>query len=461
MAATSKLGTIDSTLLGGTLLYGASTNAALGSIDLTGSTSITFAPTADVNKEVQLTGATAITIAFPLVRVARTFELDGSNSVSFTVGASHQLRKVTGSNSFSITTTASPGTIARTGANAVAFSINAHPFQEYVVSANTPVVFGHTCSPGTIARTAGNAVEFTQRAQATFVTINGIVLTASHSITFGKTDFVSQVFASATQLDADTAITITGRGFFPIELTAANAFSMAVAADGSTTSGETTITFTQSAVVNREYDMTAETAVEFGQSFIYEQLRNGVPLTDITKNYNPFIGAGAPTNPDPPRLVPVGLTRRTDVVFFYPGTGPQAAATSSVTLRTPNFGDRDRQGYNIINRESRGGTLQIFRDDTWPDQRTLVMDFSNLKESEAEDMLTFLSTSVGTKVGFRDWQSRTWRGIITNPDTPIIRTRDDRIDISIEMQVDDTLLEMSASTDVTFALTNARVVEVP
>jgi len=453
MALTSQLGTINSTLLGSTLTYGASTTASAEAKIVTASTSITFAPTAPVNKVLGLTGATAIAISFPLVRVARSFPVDGTTSITFAMTNHHSLLKATAASSFAFTQSASPGTIARTAGTALAIGHSAQYASEYELTAGNSFAFSHTCTSGLISRTAGDQVDFSGQAISSFITTNAIVLTASNTITFAKTDFVSQVLAAAIQLDADTTISISGRGFFPIELTAVNAAVFTTLAEYSITSAETTLTFTQLATVNREYSVTGATALVFGQSFIPEQLRNGSPLTSITKDYTPFIGSGAASNPDPPRPVPTGLTRQTDVVFYYPGTGPQASATSTVTLRTPNFGDRDRQGYNIINRESRGGTLQIFRDEQWPGQRTLVLDFSNLKESEVENVLTFLATSVGKKVGFRDWQSRTWRGVIVNPDSPIIRTRDDRIDLSIELDVDDTLLEMSASTAIAVSQT--------
>ena len=48
--------------------------------------------------------------------------------------------------------------------------------------------------------------------------------------------------------------------------------------------------------------------------------------------------------------------------FVYPVVSP----TVSVTLRSPELGNKDRLQFNRISRETRGGTLIVFADPMWP-----------------------------------------------------------------------------------------------
>jgi hypothetical protein len=177
----------------------------------------------------------------------------------------------------------------------------------------------------------------------------------------------------------------------------------------------------------------------------YLHLRNGIPVAacSIEQTYLPLGNSDV-------RAIPPSLSRKTDVELFYP-SGPVGLATNSLTLRTPNFGDRDRNHYARINRESRGGSLTIFRDPNWPTQRVLVMDFSGVKDTEIVGILTFLETTLGKKVGFRDWEGRLWYGIITNPESPVITNRQNNSDVSIQLDVDSTELHMQVSNSLTLS----------
>ncbi len=174
-------------------------------------------------------------------------------------------------------------------------------------------------------------------------------------------------------------------------------------------------------------------------SFTFIHERNGLPISansgddcDITQHYSPLSGGGASLIPS----APLTLVKHPDVFFFFPND-QKCSPTESLTLRTPNFGDRDRNQLNRINRESRGGSLTIFRDPKWPTQKSLVMDFSAIKDSEVDALLLFLENTLGQSVGFRDWQGREWTGIIVTPDAAVTRTGTDRNDIALELEVDD------------------------
>jgi hypothetical protein len=161
--------------------------------------------------------------------------------------------------------------------------------------------------------------------------------------------------------------------------------------------------------------------------------KDGVPIVEVggcdaTKTWSPF-GNGAA--PQPPTLI-----RRSSVKFWYPA-GLEGSSTDLIELRTPNFGDRDRNNYNRINRESRGGSLNIYRDPNWPKIRTLVMDFSGVCDTEVDSIIGFFETTLGQEVSFLDWNSRTWDGLIITPDANVVRTGRDRNDVSIEMEVEE------------------------
>ncbi len=135
----------------------------------------------------------------------------------------------------------------------------------------------------------------------------------------------------------------------------------------------TWLAFTQTATVDKcklvrsALELTAEAAVarsglrgaasalNLGQSATYYLVSAG-----ILQRYHPFVGDGAPGAPTPPPLELEGPRPGVTVPFqlVYPATG---TVTDSVTLRTPNFGNKDRLGFNRVLRETRGGTLDRLR----------------------------------------------------------------------------------------------------
>lgn len=129
------------------------------------------------------------------------------------------------------------------------------------------------------------------------------------------------------------------------------------------------------------------------------------------RQYFPFVGEG-PATPIAPSQSLAGPMEGITAPFqlVYPAMGE---VTDSVTLRAPNLGNKDRLTFQRINRETRGGTLVVFADPTWPKTQTLALTFSGMTRAEAQDYLDFLSEHLGEEVGVIDWESRYWRGIIT------------------------------------------------
>lgn len=101
------------------------------------------------------------------------------------------------------------------------------------------------------------------------------------------------------------------------------------------------------------------------------------------------------------------------ITLTYPFENPQV----TVVLRKPDFGNLDRLEFTRINRESRGGTLQVFRDEIWPRSERQSYQFSMLSRNAIIHLLDFFAISLGKEVGLLDHESRQWRGVILTPDT--------------------------------------------
>ena len=134
------------------------------------------------------------------------------------------------------------------------------------------------------------------------------------------------------------------------------------------------------------------------------------------KNYTVFSGestiSSQPTPPDDELPLVQGLPEDERFLLLYPATGE---STDIVELRAPNLDNRERQSFTRINRETRGGTLTVFSDPTWPAVNTLVLTFSGLTKTEVEETHDFLISHIGLEVGLFDWEGRMWVGLITTP----------------------------------------------
>ncbi len=208
----------------------------------------------------------------------------------------------------------------------------------------------------------------------------------------------------------------------------------------------TWLAFTQSAAVDRcklvrsALELAAEAAVvrnglrdaastlNLGQSATYYLVSSG-----ILQRYHPFVGDGILGAPTPPPLELEGPRPGVTAPFqlVYPASG---TITDSVTLRAPNFGNKDRLGFNRVLRETRGGTLIVFADPIWPKIQTLVVNFSGLTSGQAQQLLAFLEAHLGEEVGVYDWEHRYWTGVITTPTEPVVQDGRDSFSASFEFE---------------------------
>jgi len=109
------------------------------------------------------------------------------------------------------------------------------------------------------------------------------------------------------------------------------------------------------------------------------------------------------------------LTRRDTTVL----TWPYAAPTLTVEIPAPEFNNQEKYNVRRVNRKSRGGTLDIFRDDSWPSVRNFDFQFEWLSDDQRVDILNFLDVSLGEEIGMLDFESRQWRGIILTPSSEL------------------------------------------
>jgi hypothetical protein len=184
----------------------------------------------------------------------------------------------------------------------------------------------------------------------------------------------------------------------------------------------------QAAAVTLAGGRRAESALVLAHSLAYAIAGNAV-----LQQYHPFVGEGVLGAPTPPPVALPVPTERVTTPFqlLYPATG---TATDSVTLRAPNLGNKDRLGFNRIVRETRGGTLVVFADPIWPKIQTLVLTFSGLRSTQAQQLLAFLETHLGAEIGLLDWEGRTWKGVVTTPTDPVVQDGRDSFSASLEFE---------------------------
>lgn len=158
--------------------------------------------------------------------------------------------------------------------------------------------------------------------------------------------------------------------------------------------------FGQSIVINRESTYVLSQPFTFNQSVL-------VFTSDLECVYAPV------RNPDSlVSAVPPTFTYVNNVRFYWPYSAP----TEEVLFRTPKAGNTENLQQVRFFDESRGGEVLNFQRPDAPEQQRLVLNFEELTQSQVNDMLDFIDASLGQEIGYRDYESRTWKGIITNPE---------------------------------------------
>lgn len=192
---------------------------------------------------------------------------------------------------------------------------------------------------------------------------------------------------------------------------------------------EARVVLSQAAASTIDRGCSVETTLGVRQAAAYTLI-----LASTRSQYSPFVGESTdPNAPSPPPASLHGPMAGIQVPFqlVHPSVG---TVTSSVSLKAPNLGNKDRLAFNRISRETRGGTVIVFADPDWPKIQTQVVQFSGLLRVEAQALLAFIEDHLGEEVGMIDWEHRYWRGIITVPDEPVVEDRFDSFTASFQFE---------------------------
>lgn len=319
--------------------------------------------------------------------------------------------------------------------SSIVFFQEANVPQELDLDAETIITFTDQARSGTIQQSLETTITFFDQAIGVNIGADVIDKDATTAIVF--TDIATKVFISADVIDrdAETIISFSSLAFIPIFREAATAISFnQTAIDNKTILATTEIPFVDEATTSTTRYRMATTAIPFLQALTYE-------LAADLCNYSPAGGL---------RPVVPAMIKQDDIQLYYPVYSP---FETSVTIRAPEFGNRDQISFDRINQETRGGSLKIFADPTWAKEQILILQFVALTEDEAQDVLDFFQETLGKEIGIRDWENRLWRGIITTPDAQLTRHKGTcNVDLSFEFNghVNEVIQEVSADTPIVF-----------
>ena len=111
-----------------------------------------------------------------------------------------------------------------------------------------------------------------------------------------------------------------------------------------------------------------------------------------------------------------------------------------LVLRSPETDDGDRIGFNRVNRETRGGELNVFSDPDWAEVNTLLFTITALTDGDGNcpdalgQTLQFLQDNLGKEIFLHDWTGTSWRGVITTPDEAATEDADGYWTVTFEFE---------------------------
>lgn len=106
----------------------------------------------------------------------------------------------------------------------------------------------------------------------------------------------------------------------------------------------------------------------------------------------------------------------------------------SVRLRNPEIDNIRRNSYRRVFRESRGGILNAFRDDSWVTIQTLLFTVQAMKTTMAEDLQQFFQDTLGEEIVLVDWDGEEWVGVVTNPQEFFVEDADGYWTLAFEFE---------------------------
>lgn len=142
------------------------------------------------------------------------------------------------------------------------------------------------------------------------------------------------------------------------------------------------------------------------------------------KRYARFEGAGQGSG------IPIQRTEFDAQFSVETVTGPKTV----VQLRSPEMDDRHRISFTRVNRETRGGELNVFADPLWPEASTLLFTITNLKKSQADALQEFFQSTLGQQIKLHDWTGTSWLGVVTTPNEVATEDHTDRWTVLFEFE---------------------------
>ena len=148
------------------------------------------------------------------------------------------------------------------------------------------------------------------------------------------------------------------------------------------------------------------------------------------KQYQQFTGEGTAAGVGPQRLT------------FDANMAVESISSGDIlVLRNPETDDKDRIGFNRINRETRGGELNVFGDPGWAKVNTLLFTIVALADGTKSNcpdvigaLLEFFQDNLGQEIYLHDWTGTSWRGVVTTPNETATEDADGWWTIAFEFE---------------------------
>jgi len=277
--------------------------------------------------------------------------------------------------------------IVGTAANTISFS-GAGVFQNIFVGLSfSSVIFTHSTSP--IQVNINETISFGQTLAPTVVLNRSV----THVLDFqdqARTTLPGS--ASNTISFAGTTAQIEGPGN---AIAFTDAVGVAVAKEGSGT-----LSFSGAVVLHFTVTKTTVGAIAF-QDF-------AVAYKSVVDEHE-YCPQPGPATIAPARSIRANITLQDNLV----------TPVNTITIRNPIFGNSDTvqvaRALNITRSRHKG----IFRDDDWPSFRRLTFTSDENTQTDANNLLNFLSNTLGEEIKLLDWENRSWQGVVVNPDSAV------------------------------------------
>lgn len=107
-----------------------------------------------------------------------------------------------------------------------------------------------------------------------------------------------------------------------------------------------------------------------------------------------------------------------------------------IALRNPKLEDTVVDRRRRIVRETRGGSLRIFRRVNWSKSTRLKYDIEFLKKEDLDALEAFLLESLGKEVKLIDYNNQEWKVVIGNPNTALTQAGRQNRTVTLEFEGD-------------------------